>query len=77
MRLDDYVITERDERRLAAALSDPETRKRVEQSLDEAYKTLHWRIQHEGYKLALKMFPLISSGWRSIRNSTRICTSNP
>ena len=51
MRLDDYVITERDERRLAAALSDPETRKRVEQSLDEAYKTLHWRIQHEGYKL--------------------------
>lgn len=42
MRLDDYVMTERDKCRLAATLSTPEGRERLEKSLDEAYKTLHW-----------------------------------
>lgn len=51
MRLDDYVMTERDKCRLAAALSTPEGRERLEKSLDEAYKTLHWRIQNEGFVL--------------------------
>ena len=49
MRLDDYVMTERDKCRLVATLSTPEGRERLEKSLDEAYKTLHWRIQNEGF----------------------------
>ena len=51
MQVEWYEPTRRDNLRAAASLSTTKGKKRAERCLDEAYKTLHWRIQHEGYKL--------------------------
>lgn len=72
MRLDDYVMTERDKCRLAATLSTPEGRERLEKASTKHTKPCIGVSRTKVLSSVRRMFPLISNGWQSIRNSTRI-----